>query len=497
MKNIWLKVQGVSKVYPGTKALNKVDLEVKEGEIHAIVGENGAGKTTLMRILAGEIKSEKGNIYINGKEVELKSPRHAQMLGISLVHQELSLFPNLNVAENIFQNRQNINSFGFIKLKELYKDTRTILQSLKTSIDPKIKVEKLSISKRQLIEIAKALSINVKLLILDEPTAALSDYDAEMLFGILKDLKKKGVSILYITHRLKEVFKIADTITVLRDGKLISSGKLKEFSIEKIITLMVGREIKDIYPKENKIHDQTIFEVKNLKAKNFDGISFKLFKGEILGLFGLVGSGRTEMARVIFGLDKKFKGDVFLNSEEISISSPSDAISKGIVYLPEDRKEMGLFLRLSVRENIISAALTLFCGKIFMNRIKEKKEVKKLIDLTDIKTTNMEQKVLNLSGGNQQKVLLSKWLATKPKILIVDEPTKGIDVGARAKIHSLLCDLAKNGVSIIMISSDLPEIMGLSDRIAIMHENNIVKELKNKNLSEDIIMTYASGHRIQ
>ena len=495
MKNIWLKVQGVSKVYPGTKALNKVDLEVKEGEIHAIVGENGAGKTTLMRILAGEIGKDEGSISINGKKVDIVNPRQAQNLGISLVHQELSLFPNLNVAENIFQNRQKTNTLGFISFKELIANTQKILHELDTTIKPQTLVRKLSVSQKQLIEIAHALSLDVKLLILDEPTSALSEHEAAILFNVLRELKNKGVSILYITHKLKEVFQIADRITVLRDGKLIATDIIENFSKEKLIIMMVGREVQDIYPAKNKSIGEIIFEVRNYTGNRFKNISFNLRKGEILGIFGLVGAGRTEAARSIFGLDKKYSGDIFLTGNRLIINSPNEAIKKGIGYLPEDRKETGLFLKMNIRENVIAAAMKSFSGIFFMNRKKEKIEISELVKLTEIKTTGSEQKVFNLSGGNQQKVLLSKWLTTKPKVLIVDEPTRGIDVGARAKIHSLLCKLAdESGMGIVLISSDLLEVMGLSDRILVMFEGEVMAELGNNNLTEDIIMTYASGH---
>lgn len=493
MINYILKIEGISKRFFANTVLDDINLKIKKGEVHAVVGENGAGKTTLMKIIGGIYTSSEGKIIFDGCEVNFSSPQEAINSGISIVHQELSLAPKLNVAQNIFSHREPVNKLGFIKWTELRYKTKQILKHIGIDIDPSTLVGDLSVGMQQIVEIAKALSQNAKIIIFDEPTSALSEKEVNLLYRVINDLKSKGVTIIFISHKLMEVFKISDKLSVLRDGKLIGTRKTKETSIEEIIKMMVGRELGNLYPDKSSHIGEKIFSVKGFSRKaKFEGIEFDLYKGEILGFAGLVGSGRTEVARSIFGAEKPESGEVILEGKKVEIKSPRDAIKNGICYLTEDRKSWGLFLEKTLRQNIIAASINKFLNKRgFLKNRKIKEKAKHFIDYLNIKPADDKILVLNLSGGNQQKTLLAQWLNTEPKILIVDEPTRGVDVGAKAEIHKHLRKLVESGVGVIIISSELPEIIGLCDRIAVFNEGKITGILE-KDATQEEIMKYAT-----
>ncbi|MEQ6358804.1 sugar ABC transporter ATP-binding protein [Thermoanaerobacter thermohydrosulfuricus] len=489
-----LQVRGISKSFYGVTVLRNIDLDVFPGEIHAICGENGAGKTTLMNILTGSFPPDSGDIYFNGEKVVFDSPKDAQQIGISIVHQEISLFPHLTVAENIFAGRVPLSRGDLINKNELNKRAKEVIKELKTNIEPDEIVGDLSISRQQMVEIAKALSSNCKVLILDEPTSALTEAEAENLFNILEILKRNGMAILYISHRMSEIFKICQRITILRDGEHVWTKMISDTTIDEVVSSMVGRKLDNIYPEKGKKGDNVKLEVKGLTRKGvYSDITFKLYEGEILGIFGLMGAGRTEVARGICGIDHVDNGEIYLNGEKIPINNIRSSIDRGLVYVTEDRKNEGLFLEMSIAANIIAANLKQVSkrGLINVNLVTSISE--KFRGNMNIKCKTIEQSVITLSGGNQQKVLLSKWLALDPKVLILDEPTRGIDVGAKHEIHEILRNLANQGIGIIVISSELPEILGISDRILVMHQGKIVRELMDKEANEELIMQYATG----
>ena len=491
--DIMLEVRDVSKAFPGTQALDQVSLAVRKGEVHAVLGENGAGKSTLMLILAGVHRRDSGEIVLDGKPVEIQDPHHAQTLGISMVHQDLSLAPSLSVAENMFANRQPLTRLGMVDFPKLYQQTSEELAQFEVDIDPRQPVRDLSVAMQQVVEIATALSRQAKVLILDEPTSALTTHETEILFKTIKRLSDQGVTILYITHKLSEVMEIADRFTVLRDGHVVGTLETEKATEDDIVRMMVGREFSHYFPEPGEITDECLFEVTNLTGGAFRNVSFKLYKGEILGVAGLAGAGRSDMARAIFGADSLLSGDIFIKGQKVKINSPSDAVGLGLGYVPEDRKEAGLFLSLSVRENTVAANLQQFSNVIFMDHRKMLSAVTDIVTSLDIKTPSLEQQVMNLSGGNQQKVMLAKWLVIEPKVLIVDEPTRGVDVGVKADVHQLLRDLATRGVGVVMISSELPEVLGMSDRILVMREGEIAGELARVDATEEKIMSYAAG----
>jgi ribose transport system ATP-binding protein len=489
-----LQVRGISKSFYGVTVLRNIDLDVFPGEIHAICGENGAGKTTLMNILTGSFPPDSGDIYFNGEKVVFDSPKDAQQIGISIVHQEISLFPHLTVAENIFAGRVPLSRGDLINKNELNKRAKEVIKELKTNIETDEIVGDLSISQQQMVEIAKALSSNCKVLILDEPTSALTEAEAENLFNILEILKRNGMAILYISHRMSEIFKICQRITILRDGEHVWTKMISDTTIDEVVSSMVGRKLDNIYPEKGKKGDNVKLEVKGLTRKGvYSDITFKLYEGEILGIFGLMGAGRTEVARGICGIDHVDNGEIYLNGEKIPINNIRSSIDRGLVYVTEDRKNEGLFLEMSIAANIIAANLKQVSkrGLINVNLVTSISE--KFRGNMNIKCKTIEQSVITLSGGNQQKVLLSKWLALDPKVLILDEPTRGIDVGAKHEIHEILRNLANQGIGIIVISSELPEILGISDRILVMHQGKIVRELMDKEANEELIMQYATG----
>ncbi|MFQ3549873.1 MAG: sugar ABC transporter ATP-binding protein [Armatimonadota bacterium] len=490
-----LEMKNISKSFPGVRALDNVSFKVAQGEVHALIGENGAGKSTLMKILAGAYSADSGEIILNKRKLHLKSPQQAIEEGISIIYQEFNLVPSLSVAENLFLGREPlVKKSNVINYSKLYSDTKKILNEIGLDINPKINVEDLSIAQQQMVEIAKATSRNSKIIAMDEPSATLTEHELERLFELIRKLKNNGVSIIYISHRLEEMFEIADRVTVLRDGLYIDTKNILDTNREEVIKMMVGRELGEAIPKKFAELGKTLLEIKNLSKKGVvENISFNVKAGEIVGLVGLVGAGRTETARLIFGADKKTTGDIFINGEKVNIKSPVDAISKGIGLVNEDRKAQGLVLGMSVKENISLAYLDKLSLLGFIKASDEKSESAKYVNDLQIKTPSIDQEVQNLSGGNQQKVVLAKWLITNPKILIFDEPTRGIDVGAKTEIYQLMNRLAEAGNAIIMISSELPEVLGMSDRIIVMHEGKIAGELSREEATQEKIMHLATG----
>jgi ABC-type sugar transport system ATPase subunit len=491
-----LQVSGITKQFPGTLALDNMQLELLEGEIHAVMGENGAGKSTLMKILSGVHSADAGQILLDGLPISPACPRDALMLGIGIVYQELSMVPTLTVAENIFPGHLPTNILGMVNYRQLFQNAAGVLENMNVHVDPRALVETLSMANQQLIEISKALSSNCRVLILDEPTSALTDTEAEHLLRLLRRLASEGMSILYISHKINEIFTLADRVTVLRDGRYIGTEKISDVTPDQIIRMMVGRELGTMYPEKSSKSGSVLLEVQNLRLPGTTArSSFKLYQGEILGFAGLIGSGRSELARTIFGAEPKAEGKILLNGTPIDFRSPQEAIRHGMGYLPEDRKAAGLFLDMSVRLNIEAAVISEVSVNGFLALTKEKALAEEYVERLAISTAGIEQEVRRLSGGNQQKTLVAKWLSIKPKILIVDEPTRGIDVGAKKEIHFLLRRLAESGVGVIMISSELPEILGMSDRILVMHEGGIVAEYDANDATEEKIIRSASGQQ--
>lgn len=484
-----LQLLNISKSFPGVKALQDISMQFNRGEVHALCGENGAGKSTLMNIVAGNLKPDAGKIYWNDKEVIIENVQSAQALGISIVHQERSLVDSLTVAENIFPVNQPLNSLGFISYPQLYNQAQNLLDELQlNNISPKTKIDKLSSAQKQMVEIAKALAQNPSLLILDEPTASITNLETQTLFAIIKRLKEKGVAIIYISHRMAEIKSIADVVSVLKDGCYQGTFKVDTISIEQIVTKMVGRELLEAQYQSHK-QKEIALEVEGLSGKGFYDIGFTLHRGEILGIAGLQGSGRTELVLAIFGDGKISSGKLFKESVTIQPRHPSEAIACGIAYLPDERKSQGLFMERSVTENIVSAQLTNgFYDRKRNNLISEDLKTK-----LNIRTPSVKQIVQKLSGGNQQKVVLAKWLYIDPDVLIVNEPTHGVDVGAKAEIYNELKKLTAQGKSILLISSELPELLLLSDRIAVMYNGNMKGILQHDEATEERITVMASG----
>ena len=495
-----LEMSGISKSFGIVSVLDNVHLKVKPGEIHALLGENGAGKSTLIKILSGVHQKDAGQIFLNGKTIHPKNTHDGQVLGINVVYQELSLVNDLSVAENIYLHKLGASKY-WMNWKAINKDAQSLIDSLGFEIEATAIVRDLSIVQKQVVEIAKALSENPEILVLDEPTTVFDPADTQKLFDHLFKLKEKGISIIYISHRLEEIFKIADTVTVLRDGVDTGSMPIKDTNADGIIKLMIGRELKDLYPARNiKVGTVPIFEVKNLTAKNtlVHDVSFSVKAGEVLGIAGLGGSGRTETAKLIFGADQKKSGKMFLNGKEINTKSPVDAVGYDIGLVSENRKEEGVFLPLSIQQNISVSDFNSISGKFgFINKEKENRNVQSLIEKLNIKTPSAATPVKNLSGGNQQKVALAKWLSINSKVILIDEPTRGVDVGAKVEIYHLINEVAKKGVGVIVISSDMPEIMGIADRILVMHEGTIYGELSKEKFSEENILRYAIGKQLK
>lgn len=492
--NILLRISGITKVFPGTKALSEVGLTVKKGEIHALMGENGAGKSTLMNIIAGVFPQDEGTIYFDGKEVYFNNPKEAQEAGIGFVHQELSLCPHLSVAENVYIGRLPKAMGDIVDFVKLHSDCEEALRIFKTNVKPQQKVNELNVAEQQVVEIAKATSFNCKLLILDEPTSSLTEAETEVLFDVIRHLKSIGISILYISHRMAEIFRICDTISVLRDGQYVGTVDVKDTDSDNIIKMMVGRTISNLYPQKSTDIGDELLKVENFSTEGiFKDINFTLRKGEVLGFAGLVGSGRSEIMRAICGIDPKSSGEVYLEGKKIDIKNYRDSIDAGIGYLTEDRKAQGLFLNLSVLKNVTAACLKKAVKGLLIKKEVETAIGEKYVKILNIKVANLNQPVNSLSGGNQQKGMIARWLAIEPKIIIMDEPTRGIDVGSKAEIHKLLRQLVKDGIGVIMISSEMPEIIGMCDRVAVVHEGRITGILESNELQEERIMAHASG----
>lgn len=492
-----LEVKNITKVFPGTTALSNVRLEVRQGEVHALCGENGAGKSTLMNIIGGVFPPTSGEIFFDGKRIAPKSPKEAQDIGIGFVHQELSLCPHLSAAENIYMGRLPIKG-GIIDAKKLYEDADAVLSQLNAGFKSSVLVSELTVSEQQLVEIAKSVSLNCKLLILDEPTSSLTDKETTRLFELVKELREKGISMLYISHRMAEIFEICDRVSVFKDGTYVTTMNTSEINSDDIIKAMVGRELGTLYPpKSSKIEDENpILTVHNISGSLFHNISFNLRRGEILGFAGLVGAGRSEVMRGLCAIDGVPDGKITLNGKDQKFKTYRDAISAGICYLTEDRKTQGLFLEMSIRQNMSSANLDGVSSGMWLDRKKENKMVGEYVKQLAIKIPGVEYSISSLSGGNQQKCLVGKWLSLNPKVIIMDEPTRGIDVGAKSEIHNLLRKLAEEGVGVIVVSSELPEVIGVSDRIAVMHEGELAGFLEGDNVSEENIMKLASGESL-
>jgi len=501
-----LELKNISKEFPGVKALENINLKIEENTIHALCGENGAGKSTLISILGGiyPLGTYEGEIYLEGERVKFRNPKEAEEAGIAVVHQELSLFDELNIVENIFMGKAIVKGVS-IDWNEMIKEAKEWLKKLKMENENVLtKAKYLGSAKQQLIEIAKALVKNCNILILDEPTSSLTENETKILFDILKELKSEGVTSIYISHKLDEIFELADTVSILRDGKLIDTRSISEVKESDLIKMMVGREINQMFPKRRYIPNEIVFELSNYtlfeeydsQRKVVEDVSFNLRKGEILGLFGLVGAGRTELMTSIIGFNSSNKsGKIFLNSKELEISSPRQALELGIAYLSENRKSLGIFPNLSVRQNLSITFIKEFGSYFKISEEDEIVEALRMIKQLNIKASSPEANITTLSGGNQQKVLLGRNLIRTPKILIMDEPTKGIDVGAKQEIYSLMNDLTSQGISIIMISSELPEIIGMSDRVIVMHEGKFMGELENINhdLTQEEVMYLATA----
>jgi inositol transport system ATP-binding protein len=490
-----LLMENISKSFPGVKALSEVNLTVRKGTIHALMGENGAGKSTLMKILDGIYTPDSGQITFQGGPVTIETTHRALRLGISMIHQELSPIPYMTVAENIFLGREPLGRFGLIDKRKLNADTKTLLTRLDIDIDPTTLMKDLSVANTQMVEIAKAISYDSTLIIMDEPTSAITEREVTHLFSMIRSLKAKGVTIIYITHKMDEVFQIADDISVLRDGRHVATVPATQTNKVRLITMMVGRELTEMFPKEVAPIGEVVLSVRHLtRAGLVEDVSFDLRRGEILGIAGLMGAGRTTVIESIFGIHKIDSGEIIIKGKKAPLNSPADAIRNGLALLTEDRKLTGIMGVLPVRDNMMIASLPNYEKRGFLDRRLIESTYKQEKGRLDIKSPSMHQLIKLLSGGNQQKVLVSRWLLTSPDILILDEPTRGIDVGAKAEIHRLMSKLAQEGKAIIMISSELPEILGMSDRILVMHEGRVGGTFERKEATQESIMQAATGH---
>ncbi len=492
MSNVVLRMEGISKEFPGVKALDKVNLNVYEGKVMALLGENGAGKSTLMKILSGVYQKSEGELFLRQNKLEVSGPKDAMEKGIAIIHQELNLVEELSIGENIFMGRAP-KIFGRIDWNTLYKTSDALLKRLNLEINPKTLVKNLSIGHKQMVEIAKALSFEAEIIIMDEPTDALTDKETESLFKVIRDLRNQGKSIVYISHRLPEIFEICDDITVLRDGQFISESKVSDINENKLIEMMVGRKLEEQYPYLKKDISEVIFEVNHLENNLVKDISFALKKGEILGVAGLMGAGRTELAKSIYGAIKHTESDMALEGTKLLIRNEADALRQGIAYVSEDRKKDGLILGMSVKDNMSLSSLKQFTKGLKINKRLEKEMVNNYKESMRIKTPSIDQKVKNLSGGNQQKVSIGKALSCEPKVLILDEPTRGVDVGAKKEIYELMNAFKEKGMGIIMISSEIPEILGICDRVMVMHEGRIAGILDRNDATQEKIMRLAIG----
>jgi len=494
-----LRMEGISKAFPGVQALQNVDFEADAGEVVALVGENGAGKSTLMKILSGVYRKDAGRIFLHGREVDIQSPHHAQQLGIATIYQEFNLTPNQSAAANIFITREPRLSglgrlFHFVDRRRMEQEAQQLLNRVGAQVPATVLIRDLSVAQQQMVEVAKALAVEARIIVMDEPTSALGEDEVETLFGIISALKAQGITIIFITHRLEEVFRIADRVVVLRDGQRVGSMTIGEATPDKVIQQMVGRELTALFQKEAAQIGEPLLEVRGLTRQGVvHDVSFTLRRGEILGFAGLVGAGRTETARLIFGADYKDAGEILVEGRPVRINSPVDAVAAGIGFVPENRATQGLILKLPVLENIVLPTLNQHAQAGWVDQRGLRQTAQEYVNRLNVRTPHLRQKAMFLSGGNQQKVVVAKWLAAQPKVLIMDEPTRGIDVGAKAEVHALMSRLAQAGMGIIMISSELPEILGMSDRILVMAEGRVAAILDRAEASQEMIMAYASG----
>jgi inositol transport system ATP-binding protein len=489
-----LEIEGIRKVFPGVVALDKVSFKLKAGSVHALMGENGAGKSTLMKIISGIYTPDEGHLYLNGKKIILRSPLDALKQGIAMIHQELNLMPHMTVAENVWITREPLNRLGFVDHTELNRRTVELFERLHIQIDPTVEIQNLTVANRQMVEIAKAVSYNSDVLIMDEPTSALTEKEVAHLFDIIRKLRAQGKGIVYITHKMNELFEIADDVSVFRDGRYIATRASSDVTRDEIIHMMVGREITQMFPKVAAPLGEVVLSVKDLSLDGvFRKVSFDIRAGEILGVAGLVGSGRSNVAEALFGVEPATSGTIEINGQPIVMTSPGKALAAGMAFLTEDRKETGCFLSLDILSNMDSAVLNQrYVRSGFVDSKTLGTDCIEMANRLKVKTPSMHEIIQNLSGGNQQKVLVGRWLLTHAKILILDEPTRGIDVGAKAEIHKLVSDLAGQGVAILMISSEMPEVLGMSDRIMVMHEGRVTGILDRKDATQVSIMELAA-----
>ncbi|RRJ65676.1 sugar ABC transporter ATP-binding protein [Paenibacillus oralis] len=490
-----LEMHGIAKSFGGTHALKGIDFELKAGEIHALLGENGAGKSTLIKILGGIHKPDRGQIFIDGQAADIDSVQSARAYGIGIIHQEIVLVPYLSVAENIFLGREPVNKWGFKDEKRMKNEAKSMIERLGLNIDVTTLVGELTVAQQQLIEIVKAISFNVKILVMDEPTSSLSDEEVGRLFVTMEKLRRQNVGIIYISHRLEELFKMADRITVIRDGSYVGTKRTSDTNTEDLVAMMVGRELESFYTRTYSVRDEEVLRVEGLsRGGAFEDVSFRVRKGEILGFSGLVGAGRSELMQTIFGAYRHNRGRIYLNGKEVSFKNCSQAIAKGIAMVPEDRKDQGLVLENSVGFNLTLTNLDQLMGSRFLISEKKRSEqIGKYVSDLNIKTASADIEVSSLSGGNQQKVVIAKWLATNPRLLILDEPTRGVDVGAKSEIYAIINRLANEGLAIVMVSSDLPEIINMCDSVCVMRSGKLVAQLNREELSQENIMRYATG----
>ncbi|MBO7709720.1 MAG: sugar ABC transporter ATP-binding protein [Lachnospiraceae bacterium] len=488
-----LELRNITKEYPGVVALDDVSLAFRRGEVHAICGENGAGKSTFIKVITGAIQPTHGEIWFEGERLENNNPHKALSIGISAIYQELNLLKHLTVAENIYYNRYPYKN-GLIDYRKMEENARQVLDRLGVRIDPKMLVRDLTVGYQQLVEIAKSVSRTIKVLILDEPSAPLTNNELKYLFDIVRAMREENMAIIYISHRLEEVFLLCDKVSIFRDGHFIRTLNVSETNQQELIRLMVNRELTETYPKAHTRKGEVVLEVNNLSTGLLRNVSFKAYRGERLGFAGLVGAGRTETARAVFGADRIESGEIILNGKQVKITSPADAIRHGIVYLSEDRKQLGLFLNMSILDNILFSYLPNLQGRSGLLDLKSGDKIcQKQIETLAIKTPSARQLVRNLSGGNQQKVIIAKWLLLNCDVIFFDEPTRGIDVGAKQEIYRLMNELTEQGKCVIMISSEMPELLGMSDRIIVMHEGEVVGELSGAEASQEEVLRLASG----
>ncbi|MHB8278324.1 MAG: sugar ABC transporter ATP-binding protein [Candidatus Humimicrobiaceae bacterium] len=488
-----IELKNISKIFPGVKALEKVNFDLCSSEVHALIGENGAGKSTMIKIIAGFYPPDEGSIFMNGQEVKFRSPIDSNTKGIKVVYQELNLVPELSIAENVFLGDFPTNRFGNINWKIMREKTKGILSQLGLEVDPTIKVGGLRVAEQQIVEIARSISSGAKILIMDEPTSALSPLECKNLFDLINNLKNHGVSIIYVTHKLQEIYKVADRVTVLRDGKHIVTKDVKDSNIEELIHYMVGRDLTDLFPKTIRKPKDVLLSVRKVYSSDIKNISFDLCSGEVLGVFGLLGSGKEILARVLYGIDPVMNGEIYINGKKIRNNSPYIARCSGVGLITENRREEGIIPLLSVKRNMTLPSLNTLSNRGWLFNPRERQIAKAYVKRLDIKTPSLSREVMYLSGGNQQKVILARWMIHKLKVLIVSEPTRGIDVGSKAEIHKIIDEMANQGMAIMMISSEIEEIMGLSDRIIVMYEGMIMKEFTREEVTNKKLMTAAVG----